>query len=74
MVYYWAHPHLGHMAEKSLEHKIAPWGSGRLHRLVLERTVDLAKSTPERSIRCRYKSCMFNSDLLYIEIFVERGI
>src|SRR5512133_3647002 len=68
MVYHWRHPCLEHLAEKILERETAPRGSGRLHRLVLERAIDLAKSAPEHSIRDRRTSCMFDRYLFRIEI------
>ena len=74
LVYHWGHPRLGHLAEKSLEFENAPRGCRRLLRLVLERALDLAKSAPECSLRRDRPFCMFYPDLLYFEIFVERGI
>ena len=74
LVYHWRHPRLEHLAEKSLECENAPRGCGRLLRLVLERAFAFAKSAPECSLRRDRPSCMFYPDLLYFEIFVERGI
>ena len=74
LAYDWNSHIAWYLAEKDMEQESAPWGSGRIYRLVLERAADLAKSTPEYSVCCHHKSCMFDRYLLYIEIFVERGI
>jgi len=74
MVYYWDHTAGWHLAEKSMERENAPWGSSKLHRLGLGRALHLAKSAPRCGLYHHCQLGLFNPDLLYIEIIVERGL
>ena len=74
MVYHWTRSRLEYLEEEDLEREVSPCGGGSLHRLVLGRAIDLAKSTPEYGVRNRCKSCLFDICIFYIEITIERGL
>ena len=68
------HSRLEHFAEKSMGHETADRGRSRLHRLVLDRAVRLAKPASKLVIRCYSKSGSNYFHPVQYKNIVERGL